>query len=139
MKPNTFCFFNTKTGELHSRKIVAIDKSVALENIPEGHTVIEGNLDRFSQRIDVATGKVIDYQLPQPSMDHEWNATTKRWQLTAIANLAKSQGIIARQRIVELERLQLRALREHALGDAQAFNRLKIIDDEIVRLRKKLQ
>lgn len=38
-----------------------------------------GEYDALSQRVDLATGLVIDYQPPQPSPDHAWDAELRRW------------------------------------------------------------
>lgn len=52
-------------------------------NIRPGMAAAEGIFDRFSQRVEVLTGEVIDYQPPPPGDTDlevwEWNASTKRW------------------------------------------------------------
>jgi hypothetical protein len=45
---------------------------------PECGCVI-GEYDALSQRVDLITGLVIDYQPPQPSPDHAWDAESRRW------------------------------------------------------------
>ncbi len=48
-------------------------------NVPDGHSCLPGAIDYLSQRVDLATGLVIDYQPPQPSINHVWDAAKKRW------------------------------------------------------------
>ena len=52
-------------------------------NTPSGLKAIEGRFDHLSQRVDFATGKVVDYQPPAPPDTEfevfEWNAEVKRW------------------------------------------------------------
>ncbi|MEB0133770.1 hypothetical protein QN362_00325 [Actimicrobium sp. CCC2.4] len=48
-------------------------------NIEPECSCILGEYDALSQRIDLVTGLVIDYQPEQPSPDHAWDADTKRW------------------------------------------------------------
>lgn len=49
-------------------------------NIAAGLGCVMGEYDALSQRIDVITGQVVDYQPPQPSSDHAWDAEGKRWR-----------------------------------------------------------
>jgi hypothetical protein len=48
-----------------------------------GLVAIEGQYDHLSQRVDLATGQVIDYQPPAPAdtalATHRWDADTRRW------------------------------------------------------------
>jgi hypothetical protein len=156
-----FHFYHHETGVLHSNTIV-IDapnaEAVAQLNCPADHKPIEGDFDPLSQRVDVSVtpeivdainvhgqvqGKrsvhqVIDYQPPAPSADHEWNAETKRWRLTAAAQ-AKIQGREAAQaRIRELEDSQHLHVREMLLGSLSARPRLQAIADEIAALQSAL-
>lgn len=107
-------------------------------NLPPGCASIEGAHDRENYRVDLASGEVIDYQPPQPSADHEWDAAAKRWQLNAIAAAAQVAKEVALTRIQALEASQHRAVREAALGDAAAIIRLRTIDQQIAALRKQL-
>ncbi len=132
-------FYHKVSGVFHARHLMSSDaKSIEL-NTPRDHIAIEGDhFDRLSQRVDVKTGQVIDQLPAQPSADHEWNATDRRWQL--------KPEIVAREethrrtilRINQLELKGLRSLRELALGEAKAADRLKALDNEIATLRKTL-
>lgn len=110
----------------------------ALEaNTPAGLKAYEGEIDHLSQRLG-ENGALIDWQPPQPSSDHEWNAEMRRWVLTAAAADRHRRRIEALARIEQLERSQHRAIREAALGQAGAGDRLKAIDQEIAQLRADL-
>lgn len=142
MSTSHFCFYDKTTGLLHSKRVVTDHagnaERFAAANAPPGHAWIVGVFDPLSQRVDVNTGEVVDYVPPVPSPEHEWNATTKRWQLNQAAAAKLAASSMARMRIGELEASQHRALREAALGDTQALTRLKVIDDQISTLRKDL-
>ena len=131
-------FFDSRTGEILKRRFRGTQKAV-IRNTPAGATAIAGQYDRLSQRVDVATGEVIDYQPPAPSADHEWRESVNdgrpRWVKTAEVVQRERADRIARARIAELEAAQPRAIREHALGDESATARLQAIDQEIAALR----
>jgi hypothetical protein len=104
-------------------------------NFPDGHGVIEGIYDHLRKRVDIATGELVDYQPPQPSTDHEWNAETKRWQLNAAAQGKIDAHADALGRIAALEAQGIRSMRELALGQPGAQDRLAAIDAQIAGLR----
>ena len=125
------------TGESFSLSTTpGIDEHVA-RCTPEGCALFEA-LDRpdvLSQRIDVQTGELVDYQPPQPSADHEWNEISRRWVLSQHAQTRNARRQAAQARIDELERRQARRVRELlAAQDPQ----LKQLDDEIAALRSDL-
>jgi hypothetical protein len=129
-------FYHKATGLFHGRNLMTDDPKMIAPNTPPDYVAIEGaNFDLLSQRVDVATGMVVDRVPPQPSADHEWNTAVRRWQLKpeVIAREDARQSAIERIRFLELK--ALRALREHALGQAAAIERLRAIDDEIGQLR----
>jgi hypothetical protein len=140
-KARTVSFYHRETGELTGTILQVTDDRNVEANTPADHIAIDlegGPIDHLSQRIDLASGQVVDYQPPQPSSDHEWNATTKRWQLrqaVADALAARRTALIA---IAALERSGVRALRELALGQPGAADRLKSIDEAIAAQRLKL-
>ena len=132
-------FYHRVTGLFHARHLMSSDaKSIAL-NTPRDHIAMDGDhFDRLSQRVDIKTGKVIDQLPAQPSADHEWNATDRRWRLKpeVVAQQEAHRDAIARIRQLELK--GLRSLRELALGEAKAVDRLKALDTEIAKLRQSL-
>jgi hypothetical protein len=81
---------------------------------PEGYKVMIGHYDASSQRVDISTGEVVEYQPPPPAPE----------QL----------ALDAKQRILELEASQSRAQREAALyGDR---SRLMQIEQQILEQRQ---
>jgi hypothetical protein len=73
-----------------------------------------------------------------PPADHEWNATIKRWQLTAATVAAQEARRAALAGIAALEGSQPRAVREALLGAPGALDRLKVLDAQIAALRPQL-
>jgi hypothetical protein len=132
-------FYHKVSGLFHARHLMSSDaKSIAL-NTPDDHIAIDGDhYDRLSQRIDIQTGKVIDLVPEQPSADHEWNATDRRWQIKPEVTAREESRRHAIQRITQLEMSGVRSLRELALGEAKAADRLRALDAEIAALRKSL-
>jgi hypothetical protein len=129
-------FYHKETGLFHGRSLMTQDPKLIAPNTPVDHIAIEGDhFDALSQRVDVKTGKVVDRLPPQPSDDHEWNTSIRRWQLKPDIAAKEEARRNALERVKYLELKALRALREHALGQAAATQRLKAIDDEIVQLR----
>lgn len=96
------------------------------------------DVDPPPPRAKATADHLVDYQPPQPSDVHEWNATSKRWQLTAAAQSRANDRVLASQMIQRLEVASLRPQREMSLGMDGAKARLQSIDDEIAQWRAKL-
>ena len=79
---------------------------------------------------------MIDLLPEQPSSDHEWSATDRRWQVKPEVLAREEARRVAMLRINQLEQSGIRSLRELALGEARAADRLKALDSEIAALRK---
>ncbi len=160
-------FYHAKTGALHSNQFLCSDDGLVVLNTPPGHLPIEGHHDCLSKRVDVAAHArylvltdqikslscqwqrqaeldaawaqvLVDYQPPQPSPDHEWDATTKRWQLTAAAQANAAARSAAHARIAALEASQHALVREMLLGSASAHPQLQAIQEEITALQASL-
>jgi hypothetical protein len=113
-------------------------------NIPAGCAAIEGKHDHLSRRIEITPNvwgdgvdglserRVVDWQPPAPSTDHEWSEKTRRWEPSAAAAEKDRKRLVARARIRDLEVAQARRVRELL---AQDDERLKAIDQEISALR----
>jgi hypothetical protein len=136
----TFSFFDPATGELSAETVTCSDRQADANTRP-GLTRIEGGLDHLSQRVDIETGDVIDYQPPAPSDLHEWDASIKRWRLpdAVVAAQAEQRALLAM--IQRIEARQPRALRELMLtpSDRDARQRIADLDSEIAALRAKLK
>lgn len=102
-------------------------------NIPAGCAAVEGNYDHLSQRVDLETGAVVDYQPTRPDEDHDWDADTRRWRKRVAVGQWEETCKQARVRIDELERRQARPIRELARrpNDSDARRRIDDIEAEI--------
>jgi hypothetical protein len=135
----TVSFYHKDTGALHGNMLFVSDDAMLAGNTPKDHIAIDGHHDPLCKKVDLATGKVVDYQPPQPSDDHEWNADTKRWQIkAAITAKARAKAEALRQ-IVELELSGIRRMRELLLGLVGIDERLSNIDAQMTSLRAQLQ
>jgi hypothetical protein len=131
-------FYHRETGLLHDSQFMTNDEANVEMNTPADHIAIDGHHDRLSQRVDIESGEVVDYQPAQPSPSHEWNESTRRWELSPSAQAAIARRAAARARIADLEAGQGRLLRQHALGVGAALERLRALDDEVERLSAEL-
>jgi hypothetical protein len=119
-------FYDAKTGlftgvSIHTNLTAAkAVKAFIGENTPPGHGAYVGYVDPLSQRMDVATGQIVDYQPPQPSPRHEWNQITKRWQKQVA--LKRSAALA---RIADLEKGQHRTVRETLIRACHAVDAIK--------------
>lgn len=132
-----YSYYNAKTGAISDFRFSGSEKNAKL-NTPAEHVAIAGRLDPLSQRVDVETKEVVDWQPPPPDNNHEWNAERRRYVKKGDVIAAERRDRHARTRIAELEGRQQRALREYTLGDSAAIDRLRAIDDEIKTLRSDL-
>jgi hypothetical protein len=144
MSTYRYHFYHKATGLFHS-KMVSTDQATGAEgfaaaNAPEGHTYIAGVFDPLSQRVDLTGEKpvVVDYQPLQPSPDHEWHTTTKRWHLKPEVQTKQAAHDNAMAQIQALELGQHRAVRECALGNTLGVKRLLEIEARIKELRGQL-
>jgi hypothetical protein len=119
-------FYDDKTGlftgvSIHTNlsEPKAVKRFIA-ENTPAGHGAYVGYVDALSQRMDLASGQIIDYKPPQPSPRHEWNAVTKRWQKQAAMNRSAALA-----RIADLEKGQHRTVRETLIRACHAVDAIK--------------
>jgi hypothetical protein len=133
----TYSLYEAASGLFTGKRLHCDDDALLSMRLPAGTLALAGAFDPRSQRLDLATGKVVPYRPPAPSPDHEWNASEKRWQVKAPRG-AEDRIAIIYARIQTLEATQGRAVREATLGDPTAMKRLKDIDAEIKDLRKEL-
>lgn len=111
-------------------------------NARDGCGLIAGVVDLMSQRVDLASGVIVDYVPPRPSDDHDWNTETKRWLLRpeiAERNREREQAL---RDIAFLEGQALRPQREILLSRVAGLEpapatvlRLEAIEAEIESLR----
>lgn len=132
----TVSFYHAQTGIFNGRVLSTDDPKAVQNNTPSGYVAIEGAFDSRSQRFDVSTGKIIAYQPPSPSPDHEWNEAANKWVLKqSVAQLANAKTA-ARTRIAALLESQSTVVRKHLLngGAPATLDRLRAIDEEISAL-----
>ena len=94
----TWSFYDVATGALAPGAITCSAAQLAA-NTPPGHAAIAGRFDPLSQRVDLATGQVVDWQPPAPADDElrtwAWDAVTRRWVASptelALANAARTE------------------------------------------------
>jgi hypothetical protein len=111
----------------------------ARSNTPAGHAVYEGAVaDHQSQRVDIESGKLVEYQPPAPGGDHEWHEDTKRWRRTNEAQARIDGRAAALARISALVDSQHQFVREHLLGVTTSLERLSAIHAEISKLNGEL-
>jgi hypothetical protein len=149
-------FYDPSTGHFLDRKYRSTADEHLAENTPAGSMAIEGDYDHLSQKVQVGIDvqdddgafrpSIVDYQPPQTSRDHEWDADIKRWKLTASAAETQRQRAAAKMGIRDIEISQGRASRELLLEIADklgitgaAVDRLSAIDVEASALRPLLK
>ncbi len=136
-------FYHKHTGTLHQTSVVVSDDAAVALNTPPDHVAVDqpasGPLDPLSQKVDVATGKVIDWQPPQPSDDHEWRG--RRWRLTATAEEQQRRRTLAIIRRGELLEQQHDLMRRLVLNpqDEDARTALAALHAEMESLQADLQ
>jgi hypothetical protein len=133
----TYSLYEAATGLFTGKRLYCDDEGLISMRLPAGILALEGKFDHCSQRMDLATGVVVEYRQPAQSVVDERNSSDLRWQVKSTRSCADRTAII-HARIHMLEATQGRAIREATLGDATAIKRLQDIDAEINDLRKQL-
>lgn len=134
-------FYDQQTGLFTGRQ----RRSAQLGRVPDGCGAVEGAYDHLSQRVELSSGQVVDYQPPRPDDDHEWREDVvngrPRWVKRDDVLERERLAAEARREIDRLERSQLRAMRELAIDptSVEAKQRLQQIDDEIAAKRPALK
>jgi hypothetical protein len=135
-------FYDLQTGLFIGRSHGGDERSLAL-NMPEGVGAMEHVADWQSQRVDLETGELVDWQPPPPSSDHEWIEATRRWERKADLVAQEVESGKAAAAIESAERQQARAVREALLDllpkDHPARERLAAADEAIAAERRKLK
>lgn len=122
---NSWSFYDLTTGEFSTRRISSTAPLSLKKLTPAGCAPIRGRYDRRTQRVDIATGAVVERVRAQSEIDAEAQQSTR---MTALA------------RIRQLEEQQARPLRELAIDPANtaARARLATLDEQIAGLRNSL-
>jgi len=132
---NSVHFYDLGSGEIMPNELKASCPDFAkfvTANTPEGYAPIYWVTDPMSQRVDLSTGEIVDYQPPQPDAEHVWDVDARRWIKRPDVIERERLRLEAQSRIDDLERRQARRVRELLAASDPA---LKTIDDEIAQLR----
>lgn len=141
----TWEFYSLKDGRFLGQRLSSDDHGMVERNTPEGCGSVEGEYDRFSQRVDLKTGEVVDYQPPQPDADHVWTENIfgdrPRWVKDPAVAAKERTAEAAQKEIEALERAQLRSVRELLIDsdNQEAKARLIEIDAAISEQRVVIQ
>lgn len=106
--------------------------------------LLEGRFDRLSQRVDLATKAVVDYQPTAPDENHEWRENVvngrPRWVKRSEVVEREERDRSARGEIKRLELRQLRVMRELLIDPENSTARamLQEIEAKIVEQRSGL-
>ena len=78
--------YDAETGLFNGTRIDCLSVDTLTQNTPPGHAAMAGNFDYMSQRVDLSTGEVVDWQPPAPPDDEwqtwSWHVDSKRWRAT---------------------------------------------------------
>lgn len=143
---STWSFYDATTGLFADLRYSGPEEWVA-QNVPSGCLCLQGAYDHLSQRVDVATGAIVDYVPPAPEdtdlATYTWDATVRRWlpsPTLSARKLAARKLVLAA--IDAQEALQARPLREVAgaqIAGVQApqaaIDRLASIEGAIEAMR----
>lgn len=99
-------YYRLNTGEILAFR----DKLVEPMPVPpDGIGAIDGAYDHLSQRVDLETGEVVDWQPDKPAgdeyTDHEWDANTKRWR-SVLTLAGERRSVIERLKVARDARIE---------------------------------
>lgn len=87
--PYTFSMYNSQTGLFTGMTCSgSINLVTDMDKLDPVNSMILGEYDYLSQRVDLETGLVVDYVPPKPGNGYQWFADVKRWRY--VANAAES-------------------------------------------------
>jgi hypothetical protein len=139
-------FYDIVTGIFSGRSYSGPSEHL-IDNTPPNCAAKIGVFDHLSQKVDLSTGKVVDYVPDSPKNDDNkswaWNPDIKRWVANPTLLANKTSRISAIQSAIDAqERMQDRPLRELMTAfrlslpvPIFAANKMASIDAEILRLR----
>lgn len=113
---NKWAFFDTATGLFTGRVFCGSEENLAA-NTPAGCGAAQGDIDWASSKVDIASGKVVDWQPPAPPDDAlrtwEWDDKSRRWMAQPTLAARKAERIAPVQAAIEAqEAAQARPVRE---------------------------
>ena len=79
-----FSEYNQSTGLLTGRRYIGLPNGLLdMVSLSPESTYLLGEYDHLSQRVDLSTGNVVDYQPPQPGASYQWDSASRRWVYVA--------------------------------------------------------
>lgn len=92
-----YSHYRLDTGEI----LAFSEKCLEPPTPAEGFGILEGTYDHLSQRVDLDTGEVVDWQPDKPAgddyTDHEWDEGAKRW-LPVLTLAGERRALVTRLR-----------------------------------------
>lgn len=146
---STWSFYDSTTGEFYGATFSGPPDSVK-QNTPNGYIPIQGLFTPRGQRVDLATGKVVDYVPPKPPdtefFTHVWSDDLRAWESRPTrAGLIAQNDDLLKVRMAQAEAKQARAVRDIALAAAlgtppprAAVLTLQEVEAEVSALRAKV-
>lgn len=130
----TWYFFRREDGHFDGRSLSATSADALSLNTPEGFGAMEGVTDWQSQRVDISTGALMDYQPPPPDADHVWieddehGQRVRRWVLSQSAAERRRREAEIRAELATLDARMIRPLAERDDEGEEADEARAIID-----------
>jgi hypothetical protein len=99
---NNYSYYDKTTGLFTGKTFSTTDETAAhaARQAPD-KGVVKGHHDKLSKKVDLATGKVVDYVPPAPSAE-ETKTIAKGQALKLIAQLEASSGRLVRQALLNV-------------------------------------
>lgn len=131
----TVSLYDPDTGRFSGLIVTGWSAGMVAAHRRNGGASIEGRYDHLSQRVNLATGQVEDWQPPPPPdtemLTHAWDADTKRWiGQPTLANHKQRAAQAIKAQIAAIEATQPRAVREAILDGFGESSRSKLRDIE---------
>jgi hypothetical protein len=109
-------FYKVADGLFLPGQMILPSADAISANTPIGCVAIEGWFDHLSQRFDLETDQVVDYQPPPPADDAlqtwAWDASRKRWlTVPTVAAIAANARAERDRRMAAADWVTLRAVR----------------------------
>ena len=137
-----YSFYDLKTGHFLQGYKTLGSESQLRDNTPDGFGAMEGVWDSLSQKLDHATGLVVDWRPVAPVDDAwltwTWDEVVRRWISTPTdASTYMDKQAVIKAEMTRLEATQARPMRELMIDPTNTTERLKLeqIDLQLEALR----
>lgn len=132
-------YYRKSDGAFTGQTFSASDGS--LPTPPPELALMAGVSDPESQRVDTATGFVVDYQPLAPSADHFWDGDRRRWIMSTEVEARRLRERQILDELTALDASSIRIREDLAIDprDAQALQRFNDLLAKKDRLRDELR